>query len=104
MGQKHDVTKSNVVTPPADSSSTTAPNRVAIILLGSFSLLVVFVILAITIRKPAAVDPSKKQDDSVDVYGFETLDDFVVVDTKKQDQAILRSLGKGASELFDANL
>ena len=103
MGQKHDVTKSNVVTPPADSTDATTSSRVAIILLGSFSLLVVFVVLAITIRKPA-VDPSKKQDDSVDVYGFETLDDFVVVDTKKQDQAILRSLGKGASELFDANL
>jgi hypothetical protein len=101
MGQKHDVTKSNVATPSATSSTTS--RRVAIILLGSFSLLVVFVVLAITIRKPA-VDPSKKQDNSVDAYGFETLDDFVVVDTKKQDQAILRSLGKGASELFDANL
>lgn len=103
MDQKHDVTKANVA-----SISTTTPShsimdhsRVASILLGAFGILVVVLVLLITLRKPS--DALKKHD-SVDDYGFEILGDSVVVDTKKEDQAILRSLGKGASEAFDANL
>jgi hypothetical protein len=77
--------------------------RVASILLGCFGLLVVCLVLLITLRKSPS-DPSKKNENTVDAYGFETLDDFVIMDTKKQDEVILRNLGKGASELFDANL
>jgi hypothetical protein len=104
MDQKNDVTKANVMSTLEPSSSTPAAlnnSRVVSILLGSFGILVVFVVVLITLRKPS--DQSKKTD-SVDDYGFEKSDDFVVIDTKKEDQAILRSLGKGANEAFEANL
>lgn len=105
MDQKHDVTKANVAsistTSPSPSSSIMDHSRVATILLGAFGILVVVVVLLITLRKPSN---TLKKEDSVDDYGFERLDDFVVIDTKREDQAILRSLGKGASEAFDANL
>lgn len=99
-GEKVDSAKSNTETTAAVAENG---QTVVIVLLGSFGILVVIVMVLITLRKP-----NPKKGDSADIYDFEVIKSTneidISEDTKEKDQLILRRLGKGASETFDANL